>query len=217
MAAAFTTRALVLGVVSLFAPVNGYQVTRELMSWQVEDWAKLKPGSVYSMLTTLTKQGLLTRHDLPDGQRAVAVYQLADAGRRELTEMVRTALDGSQGFDRPTLDTGLSFAPLLPRADVIAALDTRLDRIAANDQDVTTKIKHAGNSVPPHVVHRLTLDRALMRTERRWLTDLRDRLREGFLEFADEPTGWVPVPEDDGWEMVRQSERYREQIATLAH
>ena len=81
MAGAFVTRALVLGVVRLFEPINGYQVTRELLSWRVEDWARLKPGSVYSMLGTLAKQQLILRHDLEDGSRTVAVYETTEEGR----------------------------------------------------------------------------------------------------------------------------------------
>lgn len=75
------TRLLVLGAVSLFEPVNGYQIRRELMSWDVDKWAHINPGSIYSSLTTLTKQGHLHRHDVLDGTREVAVYTTTGAGR----------------------------------------------------------------------------------------------------------------------------------------
>ncbi len=42
--AATETRLLVLGAVSLFEPVNGYQIRRELMSWEVDRWAHINPG-----------------------------------------------------------------------------------------------------------------------------------------------------------------------------
>lgn len=41
---ALTTRILVLGVVRIFGPANGYQLRRELLSWEVERWAHLNPG-----------------------------------------------------------------------------------------------------------------------------------------------------------------------------
>ena len=47
---ALTTRMLVLGAVRIFGPANGYQLRRELLSWEVERWAHIKPGSIYSML-----------------------------------------------------------------------------------------------------------------------------------------------------------------------
>ena len=58
--AATETRLLLLGGVLLFEPVNGYQLRRELLSWQVEDRAHIDPGSIYSGLSTLTRQGTLT-------------------------------------------------------------------------------------------------------------------------------------------------------------
>src|SRR5690606_24315699 len=81
--AATETRLLLLGTVMLFEPVNGYQPRRELLSWEVEDWAHVNPGSIYSGLTTLAKQGLVDRHDLVDGSREVAVYTSTEAGREE--------------------------------------------------------------------------------------------------------------------------------------
>ena len=44
--AATETRLLLLGGVLLFEPVNGYQPRRELLSWQVEDWAHIGRGSI---------------------------------------------------------------------------------------------------------------------------------------------------------------------------
>ena len=81
--AATETRLLLLGTVMLFEPVNGYQLRRELLSWQVEDWAHVNPGSIYSGLSTLARQGNLERHELVDGTREVAVYTSTPAGRRE--------------------------------------------------------------------------------------------------------------------------------------
>ena len=75
---------LLLGAVALFEPVNGYQIRRELLSWQVDRWANTNPGSIYHGLTSLTGHGHLLRHDLLDGGREVAVYELTDVGRTEL-------------------------------------------------------------------------------------------------------------------------------------
>jgi hypothetical protein len=42
--AANETRMLLLGVVAMFAPVNGYQIRRELVSWQIDKWAHVQPA-----------------------------------------------------------------------------------------------------------------------------------------------------------------------------
>ena len=53
------TRLLVLGAVRIFQPAHGYLVRRELLSWDVENWAAINPGSIYNMLRTLTRAGPL--------------------------------------------------------------------------------------------------------------------------------------------------------------
>lgn len=215
MAAATTTRMLVLGVVSIFEPANGYQIRRELLSWGVEQWADLKTGSVYSMLATLTKQGLIVRHDLLDAGRRVAVYALSPAGRAEFEQLVATALDGSRGMDRKLFQVAMNFAPFLPRARVVAGLQSRIARADEALHDVRAKITGA-EPIPPHVLRFLTFDVSLLETEINWLRDLVTSIEAGALVFLGEPGGWSPPPEDSGWEMTQQSKRYREQIAALS-
>ena len=50
--AVHTTRMLLLRAVAMLEPVNGYQIRRELVSWRVDEWANLGPGSIYSGLVT---------------------------------------------------------------------------------------------------------------------------------------------------------------------
>ena len=91
--AVHTTRMLLLGAVAMFEPVNGYQIRRELVSWHVDEWANLGPGSIYSGLTTLEKLGQVVRHDLADDGRTVAVYEITPAGRSELARLLGDALE----------------------------------------------------------------------------------------------------------------------------
>ena len=52
-----TTRLLLLGVVRIFQPAYGYQLRRELITWEVQHWANINPGSIYTGLRTLAKHG----------------------------------------------------------------------------------------------------------------------------------------------------------------
>src|SRR3954454_16465024 len=54
-----STRLLVLGCVRIFQPVHGYFLRRELVSWEVDQWAHVHPGSIYNALKSLTRAGLL--------------------------------------------------------------------------------------------------------------------------------------------------------------
>src|SRR3546814_4934195 len=98
--AAHETRRLLLGAVALFEPVNGYQIRRELLSWQVDRWAHTNPGSIYHGLSALANLGHLVRHDLVDGGREVAVYELTDSGRTELERLMVDALETVNPYER---------------------------------------------------------------------------------------------------------------------
>ncbi|GAB3755566.1 PadR family transcriptional regulator [Microlunatus parietis] len=212
MASAAVTRMLVLGVVSLFQPVNGYQVMRELNSWYVEDWAQVRPGSIYSMLNSLSKQGLLRRHELTEADRAVAVYEVDPAGADQLNELVRSGLEGTTGPDQIMFQAAMSFAPMLTRAEVVAAIRVRVDSVAQYRDGLVAKISN--ENIPTHVRHTLTMHYTLAEAELAWTREFATMLDNGFLWFAGESGDpWKPPEDDAGWEMVEQARRYREEIA----
>jgi DNA-binding PadR family transcriptional regulator len=208
--AATETRLLLLGAVSLFEPVNGYQIRRELMSWRVEDWAHINPGSIYSSLTTMTKQGLLTRHDLREGGREVAVYLTTEAGRCELERLFGKALEEVSLLDPLPFHTALSMCVLFPRTTVIRHLEVRaeaLDRLL--DETRQTRAAIASGLAPPHVARWIDLHRELAQAERSWLTEFLLEIGAGELAFAGEFSAWQPPPEDPGRQLAADRERYR--------
>src|SRR3954452_16732179 len=85
------TRLLVLGAVRIFQPAHGYLVMRELQSWQVDEWANLKPGSIYNALRSLTKQGMLVEEAGEKGG-GKTVYRLTDDGETEFQRLIRDAI-----------------------------------------------------------------------------------------------------------------------------
>ncbi len=121
---------LLLGAVAMFEPVNGYQIRRELVSWQVDKWARVNPGSIYNGLATLTKQGHLRRHDLADGGREVAVYEATVKGRAELLQLMVRALEEVDPYNRLAFHAAFGMAPLLDKAQVVHSLEVRLRGLA---------------------------------------------------------------------------------------
>ncbi len=210
--AATETRLLLLGTVMLFEPVNGYQLRRELLSWQVEDWAHVNPGSIYSGLSTLTRAGNLERHDLVDGTRGVAVYTSTDAGRLEFERLWQSAVETVDLLSPLPFHTSLALMPLMPRERVEAGLRARLANL---DARVRAQADDAGrlDSAPPHVLAMADLWMGLASTEREWLVDLRGRIGAGGYAFRDEPLDWEPPATDPGWEMASDRNRYLGLIA----
>ncbi len=141
--AATETRLLLLGAVATFEPVNGYQIRRELLSWQVESWANIRPGSIYHGLASLAEGGELVRHDLRDGGREVAVYELSDLGRAEFRRLFEAAVTEVRPTAPLGFQTAMAILPLVARADALNLLGRRLealDRAASEvpeDRDVS--------------------------------------------------------------------------------
>jgi DNA-binding PadR family transcriptional regulator len=219
MVSSDTTRMLVLGVAQLFEPANGYQLRRELLSWNVESWASVNPGSIYSMLSTLTKQGMLTRHDLDNSEatRPIAVYTVTDAGHAELLRLVREGIVGVAPFDQTALYAGLSlFVTLFSRAEALAMLrergallDERVELAAGQVAALETS-----DGTPPHVAPLVELGRAIYVAERAWLASFVQRASAGEFLFKGEPAmeKWRPAANDPAWAMVKERASYLAQL-----
>ncbi|MEO5920930.1 MAG: PadR family transcriptional regulator [Pseudolysinimonas sp.] len=218
---ALTTRILVLGVVDIFGPANGYQLRRELLSWEVERWAHLNPGSIYSMLTTLEKQGAIERHDiaLEDGGRPVAVYTITDAGSAEFQNLVFDAIATvPDSGDALPLRVALNFGPVMRRSRFLAAVRARVEVLTMGREIVVQKQSYLkeSRSVPPHVSSELGLEIALIDAQLGWLEQLDGEVSAGGLDFADDARhgeGWTPAADDPGWHMAAERDRYAARIA----
>lgn len=216
---AFTTRLLVLGVVRTFGPVNGYQLRRELLSWDAENWAHLNPGSIYSMLGTLEREALVERHDLEfDGKRPVAVYTATAAGDAEFRRLVRDSIAVVHDTADPLpLRAGINFAMALPRAEFLAALSERIEQLAEGRDQLDRKVAviTETRSAPPQVVAELELEISLAKAQYDWALRLAARVQAGAFDFIDDPdhgSSWMPA-EDPGWRMRAEREEYLRELA----
>lgn len=203
--AATDTRMLLLGAVALFEPVNGYQIRRELLSWSVDDWANLNPGSIYNGLATLTRQGQLARHDLADGGRDVAVYEISDEGRRELERLVTAGLEEVSVADRKGFSAAFGLLPLVPPDRALRSLVRR--RVALEEAVARLAQPPAPDAAPPHALRGVVLWLDLAVAELAWLRETIEEMKAGRLQL--DATTWTPPADDPGWQMNADRERYR--------
>lgn len=206
---ATATRMLLLGAVAMFEPVNGYQIRRELVSWQVDRWAHVNPGSIYHGLAALTGQGLLRRTDLVDGTRDVAVYELTPDGRALLDDLLVRALEEVDPYDRVAFHVAFGMLPLVPRAQVLRSLTAR--RVAMEAQVAEfVREKDRPENGPPHARRGWVLWLDMAVAELGWLREVIEDVRSGALRFEpDEGWGWVPPAHDPGHQMTADRDRYR--------
>src|SRR6185437_3686900 len=186
-----TTRLVVLGAVRVFQPVHGYFLRRELMTWQVDEWANINPGSIYNALRTLTREGFLAEVDTEaEGARpARTTYRLTSDGEQEFLSLLRQALWQVETFDPTPIHASLSFMWALTRREVIDAFEHRIN-------DIDAKILASGYAIeqvldsettPNFVREMFDLTTARLRGEQEWARALVKRLRDGDYVFSDEP------------------------------
>jgi DNA-binding PadR family transcriptional regulator len=200
------TRMLLLGAVALFEPVNGYQIRRELLSWQVDRWAHTNPGSIYHGLATLTGQGLLVRHDLVDAGREVAVYELTQPGRAELQRLLVDALETVNPYERSAFTVAFSMLQLLERPQVVRSLTRRRVEL---ERTVAELGATEPGLAPPHAMRVMLLWLDLAVAELAWLRETIIEVRDGSLDFVVGEDGWMPPADDPGWQMNADREKYR--------
>jgi DNA-binding PadR family transcriptional regulator len=185
------TRLLLLGTVRIFQPVHGYLVRRELTGWHVDAWAHLNPGSVYNGLRTLERQALLEEvgTEAHGGRPARTSYRLTSDGQAEFLTLLRRALWDVQTFDPAELMAGWSFAWALTREEVIAALENRVEQIAASARATQFAIDDLRRTpaTPAMVAEHYRLAQARLDGEAAWARLLLERLRAGEYSFEGEP------------------------------
>jgi len=165
------TRVLVLGVL-LKQPMHGYEVRRELESWNAEQWANIAYGSIYFSLTKMAEEGLVEVFSTDDrGNRpARTVYAITDEGRKEFLRQLRELW----WEYRPVIDpfrVALSFMNCLPRDELLAALNNRAGGLRSTLEAFPYAIEGRlrDPAAPRHLAEVLRLAAAHMETQLQWV------------------------------------------------
>jgi DNA-binding PadR family transcriptional regulator len=190
-----TTRLLLLGAVRIFQPVHGYLLRRELLSWQVEQWAHVKPGSIYSGLRTLVTHGLL--QEIPGDPVS---YRLTSEGEGEFRRLLVTALRDPEPGDPSRLLGGLCFMTVLPRTEVREALRARalvLEALMSGSAAMVRSLEES-RLAPASTVELSHVIGHWLAGEQAWVREVCGRLDAGHYRFSGEP-GAPDRPADGIW------------------
>ena len=132
---------LALAVLSclLERPMHPYEISTTLKERGKEQSIKLNYGSLYSVVDSLHKHGLIqARETRRDGRRPErTVYAITDDGRAEFEDWLAELLS-TPVREFTSLEAGLSLMPGLPPDEVatllesrVAALQSEIDRVEA--------------------------------------------------------------------------------------
>jgi DNA-binding PadR family transcriptional regulator len=126
------TRMMILGVVQWLQPVHGYDVRRELLSWNADKWANVQPGSIYHALRKLSEEGLLREVSTEQvgGRPARTSYEITPKGSAEFQSQLRKHWWSISAVPDPFV-AAFAFLPSLPRDEAAAALRNRALQLQA--------------------------------------------------------------------------------------
>lgn len=111
-------------------PMHPYEVATTLRQRQKHESVRLNYGSLYAVVASLEKRGLIAPQETKRAGRLPerTVYRLTETGQIEahdwLTDLISTPVK-----DYPSFEAALSFLPALPPGDVADLLTERAQRI----------------------------------------------------------------------------------------
>lgn len=192
---------MVLGLVRWMQPVHGYDVRRELMSWGIDKWTDLKPGSIYHALRKLTEEGLLREvaTERVGARPARTTYEVTPRGSEEFETLLR---EYWWGYQRPTdpFLAAFAFLPALPPTEAVAALRNRANllRTGIEAHRAALHSEWLRRSKPVHVGWFFELAIARAEAEIAWCERVAALIESGVPYRMGEATDAPPAAPGDG-------------------
>ena len=170
-------------------PMHPYEISTTLRSRGKEQSIKLNYGSLYSVVESLQKHGLISaRETTREGRRPErTVYEITEAGTAEcedwLAELLLTPVR-----DFTSLEAGLSLMPLLEPDEVARLLDGRAERLRIERRTIDAgHAEAAAIGLPELFIVEGLYRRAMLVAELDFITTLAARIRSN--DFGG-TSGW---------------------------
>ncbi len=203
-------------------PMHPYQMSATLKERHKEDSIKINYGSLYSVVESLHKDGLIeARETVRAGNRPErTVYAITETGERLMVDWLSDLLS-TPVKEFPKFEAALSLMPALPPDQAIDLLERRLATQRAALKSSQKQIGRALDAGMPRlfaVEHEYEL--ALLAAEVEFLSQLLDDMRDGSFSGLG---GWRRIHElrdtglshDEVWAIVL--EEFKEEFAWVDH
>ncbi|MEU8296657.1 PadR family transcriptional regulator [Micromonospora sp. NPDC048909] len=191
---------MILGLVKWMQPVHGYDVRRELLSWNADKWANVQPGSIYHALRKLTEEGLLraVATEQVGGRPARTTYEVTPKGDDEFETLLRGLWWKVHEVPDP-FTAAFSFLPAMPREEAAAALRNRATQLGAGVEWMRASLESdwIRETKPVHVAWMFELWSARAEAEIAWCERIAERIESGVSYLPaglDRAQGW------SGWQ-----------------
>jgi DNA-binding PadR family transcriptional regulator len=175
-------------------PMYPYEMTTSLRERGKEDSIRLNFGSLYAVIKSLEKHGLIeATHTEREGNRPERiVYDITEAGKTEAVDWLRELI-AVPAKEYPAFETGLSLLPMLPPAEVTTLLR---DRIAHLDSDLAAREQLSASPMIQRLPELFLIEFhfriALLEAERDFVVSMVQRLESGDFGGIE---GWARLHE----------------------
>lgn len=196
MAARWRSNLLALAVLALVfeRPMHPYEMATTMRERRKEESIKLNYGSLYSVVQSLEKRGLIAVDEvIKDGRRPErTVYTITSAGSLELEDWL-SELIAKPVPEYTSFEAGLSLLGVLSPDEALRRLDERRLNLEVLLQ--TTKAIHElatkEGLARMHLIESEYVQ-VLRRAELAWVSGLIEEIREGTFENLPEWREWHP-------------------------
>lgn len=124
-------------------PMHPYEMAATLKQRHKHESIKLRYGTLYTVIDTLTARGLIRPKETSrDGKRPErTVYSLTEEGHQHLRDWMRTlVVEPAKEF--PQFEAALSLLPVLPPDEAVALLRQRSARLGVGIATMTAQLAH---------------------------------------------------------------------------
>jgi DNA-binding PadR family transcriptional regulator len=196
-------------------PMHPYEVATTLRQRHKEESVRLNYGSLYAVVASLEKRGLITPQETVREGRLPerTVYSLTNSGRIETHDWL-TDLVSTPEKDYPAFEAALSFLPALPPDDVVALLGERARYLEVELAQASASRELFEKARLPRLFwvedeFRTVLREAELGFVRHLISEIESGSLDGLewwrtIHATGEPE-WIPAPLADGWQPPEES------------
>lgn len=167
-------------------PTHPYELAQLLKERGKDLSIKIKWGSLYTVISSLERQGLIeATGTYREGRRPQrTVYRLTAAGWSEMRDWLRELIAHPEK-EYTRFEGALSLAGALPPDEVAALLEERVANLDREIAALEEQLETAGQEVPRIFLIEGEYVVAMRRAEADWIRSLLAEIREGTLEGID--------------------------------
>ncbi|WP_199565381.1 PadR family transcriptional regulator [Spongiactinospora rosea] len=172
-------------------PMHPYELATTLRSRRKEDSIRLNYGSLYSVVQSMERAGLIEAQETTRAGRRPerTVYAITDAGRLEVVDWLSMLLS-TPTKEYTNFEAGLSLMPVMSPDDAAALLEERVVRLTELLRTLDTFEEMAAGRIGRIHMIEAEYKAVLYRAERDWLTTLIAEIRKGTLDGLSDWRGY---------------------------